>query len=126
MQFVEQGKPALDDAKLVEKVAPELKDVKVTDNGKLVAKEGEITLRMLLAHTAGFGYSFFVARLGDFGRPIDYDEFMCDEKEMLSMPLVNQPGKMWEYDVCSPIHTIDLTTYAKTLRSLVFAVVEMY
>lgn len=126
MQLVEQGKLALDDAKLVEKIALELKDVKVIDNGKLVAKEGDITLRMLLAHTAGFGYSFLECETKGLGRPIDYDEFMCDEKEMLSMPRVNQSGKMWEYDVCSPIYTIDLTTYATTLRSLVFAVVEMY
>jgi len=70
MQLVEQSKLALNDAKLVEKIAPELKDVKVIDNGKLVAKEGEITLRMLLAHRAGFGYSFFDARLRDFGRPL--------------------------------------------------------
>ncbi|XTI84206.1 beta-lactamase/transpeptidase-like protein, partial [Cenococcum geophilum] len=78
MQLVEQGKLALDDAKLVEKIAPELKDVKVIDNGKLVAKEGGVTLRMLLTHTAGFGYSFFDARLRDFGRFIGYDEFMCE------------------------------------------------
>jgi CubicO group peptidase (beta-lactamase class C family) len=26
------------------------------DDGSLVAKEKEITLRMLLSHTAGFGY----------------------------------------------------------------------
>ena len=38
MQIVEQGKLALNDAKLVEKIVPELKDVKVIDNGKLVAK----------------------------------------------------------------------------------------
>ena len=77
MQLVEQSKLALDDAKLVEKIVPELKDVKVIDNGKLVAKE-VITLRMLFAHTTGFGCSFFDARLRDFGRFIGYDEFMCE------------------------------------------------
>jgi CubicO group peptidase (beta-lactamase class C family) len=78
MQLVEQGKLALDDAKLVEKIALELKDVKVNDNGKLVAKEGDITLRMLLAHTAGFGLFSSNARLRDFGRFIGYDGFMCE------------------------------------------------
>lgn len=48
------------------------------DNRKLVAKEGGVTLRMLLAHTARFRYSFFDARLRDFGRFIGYDEFMCE------------------------------------------------
>ena len=33
---------------------------------------------MLLAHTTGFGYSFFDARLRDFGRFIGYDRFMCE------------------------------------------------
>lgn len=99
MQLVEQGKLALDDADLVEKIAPELRDVKVFENGKLVAKEGRITLRMLLAHTAGFGYTFFDARLTAYGRPVGLDEFTGDAKDILSQPLVNQPGKVWEYGV---------------------------
>lgn len=57
MQLVEQGKLALDDADLVEKLCPELKDVKILkgfdDVGKpiLVEKKNRITLRMLLSHT---------------------------------------------------------------------------
>ena len=69
MQLVEQGKLALDDVELVEKLAPvrsgsydfflptlnislqELKAVKVLQDGKLVDKQRGITLRMLLAHT---------------------------------------------------------------------------
>jgi len=57
LQAVEQGKLSLDDHKQVYKLCPELEKVKVLqDDGKLVEKEKEITLRMLLAHTAGFGY----------------------------------------------------------------------
>ena len=61
MQLVEQGKLALDDADMVEKICPELKDIKilknVDDNGKpeFVDKKKGITLRMLLSHT---GMSF--------------------------------------------------------------------
>ena len=52
MQLVEQGKLALDDVDLVEKIAPELKDKKVLQtDGTLVPKNREITLRMLLDHT---------------------------------------------------------------------------
>ena len=57
MQAAEQGKVKLDDADFVYGVCPELKSVKVlAEGGKLVEKEKEITLRMLLAHTSGFGY----------------------------------------------------------------------
>lgn len=110
MQLVEQGKLDLDDAQSLYKLCPELKEKKVivdAGNGKkgkeglkLVEKEKEITLRMLLDHTAGFGYTFFNEKLRDWGRPIGYDEFTGDEKDILEMPLVNQPGSRWEYGVC--------------------------
>ena len=57
MQLVEQEKIALDDADLVEKVCPELKDIKilksVDEKGKpeYVDKKKRITLKMLLTHT---------------------------------------------------------------------------
>lgn len=56
MQLVEQGKLALDDVQQVEKIAPELKEVKVLAGDlksgfRLVDKERGITLRMLLNHT---------------------------------------------------------------------------
>lgn len=110
MQLVEQGKLDLDDSQSLYKLCPELKEKKVivdAGNGKkgkeglkLVEKEKEITLRMLLDHTAGFGYTFFNEKLRDWGRPIGYDEFTGDEKDVLEMPLVNQPGSRWEYGVC--------------------------
>lgn len=57
MQAVEDGKLKLDDADHLYKLCPELKAVKVIQpDGSLAEKERDITLRMLLAHTAGFGY----------------------------------------------------------------------
>ena len=57
MQLIEKQTLHLDDADLVEKLCPELKDVKVLqDNGILVDKTRRITLRMLLTHTCQLSY----------------------------------------------------------------------
>jgi Beta-lactamase class C and other penicillin binding proteins len=57
MQLVEKGLLDLDDSDQVEKLCPELKQVKVLqDDGKLVEKKRGITLRMLLNHTGKFSY----------------------------------------------------------------------
>ncbi|KAK6367990.1 hypothetical protein LTS17_010143 [Exophiala oligosperma] len=103
MQLVEQGKLALDDVALVERLAPELKAVQVWQDGKLVPKKRGITLRMLLSHTGkfdpGFAYAFFDDRLNDWAGPLGIDEFSGSYHDYLSQPLVNQPGEVWEYGI---------------------------
>ena len=63
MQLCEQGKLSLDDADIVEKLAPELKSVRIlksvdrNSRAQYVDKTKRITLRMLLTHTGeSFGY----------------------------------------------------------------------
>lgn len=99
MQLVEQGLLSLDDVECVEKSCPELKEVKVlADDGALVDKKQGITLRMLLTHTAGFGYAFFNEKLRKYSFPLGLDEFSGRMFDM-TQPLVNQPGERWEYGI---------------------------
>ncbi|PKS05633.1 hypothetical protein jhhlp_008152 [Lomentospora prolificans] len=99
MQLVEQGLLTLDDGVQLETICPELKTLKVLKpDGSFEEKRNLITLRMLLTHTAGFGYSFFNERLRDWGMPAGIDEFSGRVEDMM-MPLLFQPGEGWEYGV---------------------------
>ncbi|KAK5076555.1 hypothetical protein LTR64_005965 [Lithohypha guttulata] len=95
MQLVEQGKLALDDGDLVEKLAPELKEVQVFDGKNLHPKKRQITLRMLLSHTG----NFFDQRVQDYYGAGGINEFSGLPYDYLSQPLVNQPGEVWEYGI---------------------------
>jgi CubicO group peptidase (beta-lactamase class C family) len=98
LQLVEQGKIPLDDAEFIKKVAPELSEKKVYADGVNGAEQEKgITMRMLLSHTAGFGYRFADPRLVADG----IEGSSGDKRDILDAKLVNQPGSMWEYGVSS-------------------------
>ncbi|KAK6837555.1 hypothetical protein RU639_001639 [Aspergillus parasiticus] len=104
MQLVEQGKLALDDTAELDHLAPELKELKVLtrdSNGSytLVPQERQITLRMLMTHTSGFGYAFDDVKLCDWARPTGIDDFSGRREDVLLRPLVIQPGTGFQYGV---------------------------
>ncbi|KAJ5165282.1 Beta-lactamase-like protein [Penicillium coprophilum] len=99
MQQVEQGILRLDDEEQTEGLCPELKTLKVLQpDGSLEEKKHAITLRMLLTHTSGFGYTFTNERLRQWSYPVGMDEF-SGRIEDVKMPLLFQPGEGWEYGV---------------------------
>ncbi|KAM4065839.1 beta-lactamase [Hirsutella rhossiliensis] len=99
MQLVEQGILRLDDGSQLEQLCPELQKLKVLkQNGDTEPKQNGITLRMLLTHTAGFGYSFSNENIRDWGYPAGIDEFSGDIEDILQ-PLLFQPGEGWAYGV---------------------------
>jgi CubicO group peptidase (beta-lactamase class C family) len=127
MQLVEKGDLRLDDAEQIEGLCPELKTKKVlkrrADGGlELEEKKKGITLRMLLTHTAGFTYSFFNREVRDWSMPVGIEELDCDAKEMMSSPLVFQPGERWEYGVGRPLSfslcTLSITSHVLRMLGL--------
>lgn len=62
----------LDDPDIVEKHLPEWTSAKLVDGS---AQTSRITLRMLLSHTAGFGYTFFNPELKAWEKQLGDDEF---------------------------------------------------
>lgn len=99
MQLVERGLLKLDDGEQVENLCPELKTLKVLkEDGTLEDKKRQITLRMMLSHTGGFGYTPFNERLRDWGFPAGVDE-LSGRFEDVVFPLSYQPGEGWEYSV---------------------------
>ncbi|KAF2110203.1 phosphatidylinositol-glycan biosynthesis class S protein-domain-containing protein [Lophiotrema nucula] len=100
LQLVEQGKVSLDDPETVKKYAPEIGRKKVYADGVTPQEQqGAVTLRMLLAHTAGFAYAFWDPRVNINTSPVGTEEFSGDESDITNSPMVNQPGSMWEYGV---------------------------
>ena len=101
LQLAEAKKIDLDDPEFVAKTAPEIAAKLVYADGVNGAKQEKgVTVRMLLSHTAGFGYAFWDPRVVMRGRPVGLDEFSGDERDVIESPMLNQPGSMWEYGVC--------------------------
>ncbi|WP_424926900.1 serine hydrolase domain-containing protein [Amaricoccus tamworthensis] len=101
MQCVEDGLLDLDAP--AREYRPEIGELQVLDgfhadgSPRLRAPNREITTRMLLLHTAGFGYDFFnenYRRLADeHGQP----SIVSATRDAINTPLLFDPGERWEY-----------------------------
>ncbi|KQS02127.1 serine hydrolase [Sphingomonas sp. Leaf357] len=119
MILVEEGKLKLDDP--VSKYIPAFKDMKVLDGPDSLASHPAVrpvTIRMLLTHSAGLGYSIItkgplLAEYKKLGidpaqvnndleaqsrkvRPATLEEFA---NRVASLPLVYEPGTKWSYSI---------------------------
>jgi len=103
MQLVEQGKLQLDQP--VGNILPELSAPQVLegfdDSGapRLRPAKRPITLRLLLTHTAGFGYEFLNADLIRYVKVSGTPSTSTGKLASLRQPLVFDPGDRWEYGI---------------------------
>ncbi|WP_419838705.1 serine hydrolase domain-containing protein [Candidatus Poriferisodalis sp.] len=101
MQLVEQGQLSLDGPGA--EVLPLLGELDVLtgfdDDGNPVTRprNGDITLRHLLTHTAGMGYDIWSPELGQYEEVTGTPGVTECRKETLSIPLLFDPGDRWFY-----------------------------
>ena len=101
MQLYEQGKFQMTDP--VAKFIPELKNLQVLKNGKLVPAQKQMTMQQLLSHTAGLSYGFDrndpvdqAYAQADIWASKDLDEFIT---KVAALPLKFEPGEQWHYSI---------------------------
>jgi methyl acetate hydrolase len=101
LQLVEEGRLDLDAP--ARQYAPALGDVQVLDgfdpDGQAILRfpKREITTRMLLLHTAGFGYDFFNEQYSRLATEHGQASVVTASKAALLTPLLFDPGERWEY-----------------------------
>jgi methyl acetate hydrolase len=134
LRLVEQGKLDLDAP--AKTYLPALGEIGVFDGfasdgaAKLRAPKRDITARMLMLHTAGFGYDFanpILKRLLDAQRLTPH---RTATHAGFRQPLVNEPGERWEYGLSidwlgQVIEAIAGTRLDHLLHDLVLAPLDM-
>lgn len=101
LQCVEEGLLDLDAPAAT--YIPEIGELKVLDGfdagGNPVLREPkrDITTRMLLLHTAGFGYDFFNESYNRLSQEHGQPSVITCSKAALTTPLLFDPGEKWEY-----------------------------
>ena len=101
LQLVEEGKLDLDAPAAT--YAPDIGTLRVIDGfddagePKLRAPKRDVTTRMLMLHTAGFGYDFFSETYNRLAQEKGQPSVITATKQALTTPLLFDPGDKWEY-----------------------------
>ena len=101
LQLVEDGKLDLDAP--AKNYAPEIGQAQVLEGfdaagkPKLRPPKRDVTTRMLLLHTAGFGYDFFNEQYNRLAQEHGQPSVITSSKAALNTPLLFDPGEKWEY-----------------------------
>ena len=101
LQLVEEDRLDLDAP--ARTYVPELGELKVLDgidddgSPRLRDPKREITTRMLLTHTAGFGYDFFNESYRRLAEEQGQPSVITATKAALRTPLLFDPGERWQY-----------------------------
>lgn len=101
LQLFEEGKLDLDAP--AKTYAPEIGKLQVLDGfddagkPKLRAPKRDITTRMLLLHTAGFGYDFFNRDYNRLAQEHGQPSIITASRAAPNTPLLFDPGDEWEY-----------------------------
>jgi len=101
LQLVEDGKLDLDAP--AKQYAPAIGELAVLDGfdddgtPRTRPTKRDITTRMLLTHTAGFGYDFFNETYNRLAQEQGQPSVITASKAALNTPLLFEPGERWEY-----------------------------
>ncbi len=101
LQLVEEGKLDLDAP--AKSYVPDIGEIQVLDGfdaagkPKLRRPKRDITTRMLLLHTAGFGYDIFNRNYQRLAQEHGQPSVISATKAALRTPLLFDPGEQWEY-----------------------------
>ena len=101
LQLVEDGRLDLDEP--ARTYAPAIGELQVIDgfaddgSPKLRPPKRDITTRMLLLHTAGFGYDFFNETYNRLVQEHGQPSVITASHAAINTPLLFDPGERWEY-----------------------------